>query len=861
MPAPLILRILGDASSYLKTAEATIATNAKLASSFTTIGPAANLSAEATVAAAVKSIRAQEAQLAGLQAIQARTVAGSRENIAATVALADVQARLNRSLGVSTAGLGRTGAAARTAERDLSKMTRGVLAGSGVLSRFGRSLAFASGGFLGFALGATLVARSISGAEDLAKAQESLAIAIQHTHGNLAVLLPEYNAIAKAAARFGQSETDALTGLARATVLTGNAAAAQRAYQEALVISKATGKDFNSVLIATAKGQEGITTSLRRYGILVATTSTGTEQFTQVMQRFGGQAEANTTASDRLHAAVANFEATLGQALLPTFDHLATRFTAWLQHLEQSGQLQRDVNGVVTIAGGVFHALGSIIGFVDKVTGSFANTLKLLLVLKVSSVLLGWSERLGIVAAAETEATAATVALAEAQTGLAASSVAANATAGGLLTRLGRLKAIGQIGIVIAVTYEVATHAQRLSNWLFGAPSPGAPSLSQIFRNPGLLGSTPNFPNPLIPTTGIPFAGQSPATNRLLNPLAAPASRSAGFAAGASPITQWASFRLTLSQQIEQAKAALTTSTADDVAVAKQIIARIKRAIDRGHLHGSALIQALQDEASALGTIQSAAASARQAAAAAKAKADAAATTYNIPIELQVAQASLDAYGKDTTGVLKRIIAAAQAAITSGKKRGAGLVAAYGVIQSAQQQLDAQLSAIPANLQLQLAREQALGTDQTGTLKKMKTALERALLKAKGNIEAQTAIWNEIANINQQLGSSATSALGGFKQLNIDKIAKGLHLTSEQAKKLKAQLSQVGPGGTVPGTGVGAYGYRIGPGGTVAHHHHHHHVSVDIDGKQVESSVRHHRRRRLNRNSSQRRGPNAGGEN
>jgi hypothetical protein len=146
-----------------------------------------------------------------------------------------------------------------------------------VFRSLGRSIAFASATFPRHSLPRRTITDSIKGAENLAKAQEGLAVAVRHTGGNLDKLIPKYTAVAKGAAEFGVNQADATTALERATVLTGNAAKAQRAYQEALVISKATGKDFNAVLIATSKGQEGITTSLQRYGIQIAKGTAGTE--------------------------------------------------------------------------------------------------------------------------------------------------------------------------------------------------------------------------------------------------------------------------------------------------------------------------------------------------------------------------------------------------------------------------------------------------------------------------------------------------------------------------------------------------------------------------------------------------------
>lgn len=196
----------------------------------------------------------------------------------------------------------------------------------------------------GLALG---IEKSFAAGEKLKVAQDSLTTAIKHTGGNVDVLTGQYTKTAQAAAQFGVNQTDATTALARSTELTGNAAAAQRAYQEALVISKATGKDFNAVLTATAKGQEGITTSLQRYGIEVAKGTPGVKQYTDVMGRFGGQAAANTTATQQLSANFQNLTANLGTLLIPVVNKVASVLTALTGFLQKHMTLTKVLIGVV----------------------------------------------------------------------------------------------------------------------------------------------------------------------------------------------------------------------------------------------------------------------------------------------------------------------------------------------------------------------------------------------------------------------------------------------------------------------------------------------------------------------------------
>jgi phage-related protein len=174
---------------------------------------------------------------------------------------------------------------------------------------------FAAGlGVAEFAKGA------IEGAEKLEMANRSLETALNAVGGGAAKLLPQFKATAAAAAQFGINQTQATQSLSRAVLITHNAQAAQRAYNEAVVISKATGKDLNAVLLATAKAQDGSTGSLSRYGVVLKKGADGQTQFNAVMGAFKGQAEANTSASEKLSANFDNLQAKVGAVLLPAFD-------------------------------------------------------------------------------------------------------------------------------------------------------------------------------------------------------------------------------------------------------------------------------------------------------------------------------------------------------------------------------------------------------------------------------------------------------------------------------------------------------------------------------------------------------------
>lgn len=202
------------------------------------------------------------------------------------------------------------------------------------------------------ALGAVhLFEGAISSAEQLVKATDSLSTALHKQGADVDALMPKYQAVAKAAAQYGIDQADAMQGLARATTLTGSAAQGMRAYQEAVVISKATGKDFNAVLTATAKGQEGVTTSLQRYGIEIPKGTAGTKQLADVMERFGGQAKANTSNMDRLRANAQNLETELGGPLLTAVNYLAGALSSlilWFESPSTQGAIDKFASGFMT---------------------------------------------------------------------------------------------------------------------------------------------------------------------------------------------------------------------------------------------------------------------------------------------------------------------------------------------------------------------------------------------------------------------------------------------------------------------------------------------------------------------------------
>lgn len=97
------------------------------------------------------------------------------------------------------------------------------------------------------------------------------------------------------------------------------------------------------------------------------------------------QAEANLTPQERLNRALHETEVTIGRELLPTFNRLSTRLAAYLNRLNRTGRLQRDVKVGMHDAGVAAHLLGDGFHFVNAVVsplnhllGGTERTVKLL---------------------------------------------------------------------------------------------------------------------------------------------------------------------------------------------------------------------------------------------------------------------------------------------------------------------------------------------------------------------------------------------------------------------------------------------------------------------------------------------------
>lgn len=958
--------VIGDDRSALRMWERQIGASETTGKAYKKVALSAQQSAQAQVVASVRAMRAQEANIANLRALAVASPAGSRQQIAATVLAADAQAKLARSQGLTVASTRHLSAATKEGERDLGKLARGGLAGAGVFHTLGRSLAFASGGFIAFAIAAGAVSKSIAAARELAVAQrqvnQQLRVSGKSWKDYAGQIEPATTRLVHLA---GFTHVDLLRSFGFMVRATGNVQSSLKLMGVAADVARGRGIRLQAATLALTKAVGGSATALRRLGIIVPSTAKGWDAINFVAEKFRGQARAGTSAVDRFNATLNLTAEITGQTLLPIVNRYLTSLGNWLSKMNESGRLQKDVKAVVGGLVTIFGDLAAITRLVTSLVGGFANAVKLLIGLRVAYLVrTSWIPALselaakwGVVTAAATTAGGAQAAAltsagggrgvggAAGVAGVAAATGGAGAVgrASTLATRSRFVMKSGQLTRVVdeaAGAVPVAITMFSRMGALLGRAIPGlgialllfnrkvdeaaANLMSDINKidvtSPSSFSSLRSLPNNLLSldraiTEALPFgSGKLVAEATGLKPLfdiqdlfnSAARRRAAKAAADslwnditrglktapavpaavpsvltprflqqrprrattgpfgtAKPMTQFfQQFNLNFQEQLAQVRASLTRSTRDDVAAAREVVANIKAKIDQGRIHGKALVAALGLEASALSTLwaaEDAAAQKRAAAAqAAKDRAEAAFANLVDPLNVEVELLRLEAAGKSTLPALRKLLASARKALAAAKGLKQQQQALEQIVSVQQQIKDASKSQtvqfeVPAKLALRLARDQALGRDTTKDLLAIKRAILKFIASHRKNIRALTDAYNQLRDINDQINQGVEASLN-FVQASTKKLTEGLGLTADQRRRLRGRLSQLGPGGTVPGGGVGAAGFIINPDtGRPIHVHTH----VNLDGRRVADNTTKHQHRRRRRNPTQRRGPNA----
>jgi TP901 family phage tail tape measure protein len=478
----------------------------------------------------------------------------------------------------------------------------------------------------------------------------------------------------------------------------------------------------------------------------------------------------------KLHAALSTVEADLvkmGDALAPAVVAMA-------------GALSKIADGFSALPGPIKDSIGIAIGLL-AVGGPLALAIKgigtLLGGLRAAFALLGPSAAAGA-ASAETSLT-----------GIGTSAAAAETEVAGLRASLLGLATLGAITIPILISEGI-----KLSSGSRFTPVPTGDGNTIDVTPNGLRGGliTRSGQRVGVGQSAPPIAPGSQDNHPHMGPHRSrpdlfPSPRTGGDHTDHTPhqgtIQQ---FVLPYQLQVEQAKAATTRGTADDMRSLRDIIAYTKRMIDSGRLSHAAYLQALQEEGSAESQLWAdQTKNAKAAAAAAKAdkkKAD----TFALPLRLQVEMARADALA----------------------------------------QLDPNNQG-PSALQIRLARQS-------------KTEAMKAINSHKLTMQALIQAWQIVGQDNAVLQQAAASkgAIDTYHAVSSQAIVSGVQgLSHLQQMQLRERIAQAeahrGLAPNQPGT---------------QHTQHHVHVKVDVESKDshIVKVTKRHRRQTHQRAGSRR---------
>jgi hypothetical protein len=257
--------------------------------------------------------------------------------------------------------------------KEVERAGRGAAAGSGLFRGFGRSIAFASGGFLAFESGAAFLRESVDAARDAAVSQRALAAQMKASGQSFKNNQERIEEAARSYSRFGFQNDEVIKSLTVLERGTGSINKALRLQQLAADLARAKNIELSAAALSVAKVFGGQETALRRAVPGLHQSAHGWDLIALAQQRLAGQAAANTTVSERFQATLHDTQEIIGTALLPTLNLYLTGLSNWMADAKNVAKLQRNANAAAKAGAGVFNALAGAVGLVADAYGKYQD--------------------------------------------------------------------------------------------------------------------------------------------------------------------------------------------------------------------------------------------------------------------------------------------------------------------------------------------------------------------------------------------------------------------------------------------------------------------------------------------------------
>lgn len=441
------------------------------ATSIETVKVAGAQAAKDAVAQGVQKRAALRENIAAYREEAASAVRGSDEQIVALAKLGEAQ-RAFAALSVKSAA---------TVRDSRLKMSESGFARGATSKLSGLGGWMAGPGFIAGAGVGIVVDRAIKAyaAETTALGQRNQAL--KNAHASVSALLPilqRYEELGRKAGWTDEQTMQAETELVRAFGATKKSLGELNVAEN---LARSKREDLGTATKDLILLQEGNTRAAKQFGLalpdltakqwaqkaaqdgLTTSQEKGKVLYDELLPRIK---DANKAFADSPAGKMAEFDAELnkietdiGQGLLPVVVEYLSKVDEWLSKSGNQKRVTHDVEVVVhdleAALKDAYTATKAVLDIAEPIVhqlGGWKTVIETLIGLKFASTILGWVSALEKLIGAKA----------------AGGVLGAESASAGLLSKLGALKALGAIGVTIAVSYEVAKGAQQFGNWLDG---------------------------------------------------------------------------------------------------------------------------------------------------------------------------------------------------------------------------------------------------------------------------------------------------------------------------------------------------------------------------------------------------------
>jgi hypothetical protein len=263
--------------------------------------------------------------------------------------------------------------AAKTWGRDMERTTRGAIVGTGAFHSLGRSVAFASSAFLGGVGFTAAITSTIRAAEESQRVLGQTRVAVENSGLSWSRYRQHIEDVSKATSRLSGFDDERLLATFSTLVRrTNNVNEALRLNALAANVARGRNIELEQASQLVLKASIGNIGALRRLGINIDKNASSLQALDLLQRKYAGSAAAYgrtaAGAQDRFRVAIENLQEAIGKELLPSLTKYLNKGTEWLNQSKNQEKILRDTKVIVGTLAKAFAGLAIAI---DKATSAY----------------------------------------------------------------------------------------------------------------------------------------------------------------------------------------------------------------------------------------------------------------------------------------------------------------------------------------------------------------------------------------------------------------------------------------------------------------------------------------------------------